>query len=203
MIGYYTNVLHLNETLGCSPHTYNPYLPIVVKTSLYNLYVQNIMPSLVFNHSLPNIPYFICNTATLRYSLYAGRVTVNDIFSIDPFSDDIMYYPSLSGSVLLALLENIGSFTVQNLHRTPYFSSHETLDVSRPAFTHTLLEVNTDLVYDIVCAFYDTATITQVLESLYPGQNFDAIPYPTQYTTTSAIGSFVMAFFPCTPECSC
>ena len=202
LISYYTNTLHLNDTLGCSPHTFYPQLPIIVKDSLYNLYVQNIVPSIVFNYSLPNNQYFITNTATLRYSLYSGRVDVNDIYAISPFYDNYVYYASLPVDALTYLLEQIQSFLVKDLEMTPYFHTYETIDYNRPAFTHSLTQLQANQVYDVVCASYDSVTFTPILQA-YLQSEIVPIPYPTRYSSTSSIGEYIIRNFPCSSSCPC
>ena len=113
-IAYYTNVLSLNETLGCSPITYDPYIPTALPSSLYNLYIEKMVPKMVFeaNNNFNTTEYFISNSATLRYDLYEGRVDVNDIFSVNPFADMYVYFQPLNGTQLKAIVRYSESYAL-------------------------------------------------------------------------------------------
>ena len=203
MITYFTNVLHLNDTLGCSPQFYDPRLPIIFDSSLYNLYIEQVIPSVVYNYSLPGTQYFITNTATLRYPLFEGHVVVNDIYAIIPFIDTFVYYPNLNGTQLNALLVGLRELYTPSLKMTPYFETYEKPDLTRPAYTHSLQTVDPDVIYDVVCSAYDSDTITDILAELYGTYVSISAPYPTYYSSTSALAAYVVTEFPCTPGCGC
>jgi len=201
MISYYTNVLHLNDTLGCSSEYFLPQLPIILENSLYNLYLENVLPYMVYNNSLQNEQFFIANTATLRYPLFKGRISVNDIYSIIPFGDSYVYYPNLSGTQLQIVVDELGKLSSPTLKITPYFDTHEKYDWSRPAYTHSLSKINSNSVYDLVCSEYDSETITPILSKFF---NIDfAETYPTSQTSTTALAGFIIDNFLCSENCLC
>merc|ERR1712137_864191 len=192
LIAYYTNTLHLNDTLGCSPEFYDPDYLIVNQASLYNLYIEDVIPTMVFNTSLPNIQFFIANTATLRYPMFPGRVTVNDIYSIIPFIDQYFYYPGLTGTQLQGVLGQLRLFLSPNLKMTPYFGTYAQPDPTRPAYTHSIMKVDPSKTYDIVCSGYDSDTIGPIIADLYPSLNATAIPYPTFQSSTTSLSEYVI-----------
>jgi len=203
MIEYYTNVLHLNDTLGCSPQFYDPDKVIFEPLSLYNLYIEAVVPTMVFNSSLPNTQFFISNTATLRYPLYNGRVNVNDIYSISPFSDSYLYYPGLTGLQLQELVRTLLVTPASFLAQTPYFHTYAPQNLTRPAYTHSLIKIDPSQTYDVVSAKYDTGTITPLLDYLFPNTTWTPQPYPSKYRSTDALGSYIVEYMPCSASCSC
>jgi hypothetical protein len=55
----------------------------------------------------------------------------------------------------------------------------------------------------VVLAQYDSITLGMVLRTLYPGTNWAASPYPTAYSSTSALRVFVEERWPCRASCPC
>ena len=97
--------LGLDEVLGCSPHTYgifaHPKESSRITTtnsnndpSLFDLYLHQMLPNQLLapmyrfdKHS--GEPVFVSGTSVLRYSLFEGPVTVNDVIAIEPFNNTI------------------------------------------------------------------------------------------------------------------
>lgn len=85
--------LGANEVIGCAPQTYYLDAPITETDSLHRLYLQEIIPSAFLdriesppdmtNVLVQSLPFF------LRYHLFEGEVTINDIHNIISDDDDI------------------------------------------------------------------------------------------------------------------
>jgi 2',3'-cyclic-nucleotide 2'-phosphodiesterase (5'-nucleotidase family) len=105
----------LNKLLGCSPKTYGIFesddnrpsksnqvatatpLPLSLnkkQESLWYVYLEKMLPDLLLapmHRSNPTSgePILVSGTGVLRYSLFEGPVTVNDVIAISPFDDTI------------------------------------------------------------------------------------------------------------------
>jgi len=176
LIAQATEILGLDIIYGCSPIYYDQHGSISDPTSLYNLYVDNIVPMVVFNDSLPNTQYFMTNTNTLRYNLYQGPVNRNDIYTISPFNDTYYYYPNMLGADLLSLVNTLG-------------------------FYHTYLYIDVTAYYDVVAAEYDTQAISNKLA--YFGLYYEDEIYPTRVNSTGALQVYIEEYMPCSADCPC
>merc|ERR1712159_909307 len=87
LIQKFTDILHLDDVLGCSPIFYDPDAHFWEHDSLYRLFIDQLIPTTVYNTTLVNQQFFVTNTQTLRYYLYQGSVTLNDVWTISPFKD--------------------------------------------------------------------------------------------------------------------
>ncbi|ELR17382.1 5' nucleotidase family protein [Acanthamoeba castellanii str. Neff] len=198
--------LQLNVTLGCSPVTLSPDASYTSSDSLYHFYVNNIVPAVVFNTSLGRTSFFITNDGALRYELYEGRVSMNDVYTVLPFKDTF-YYFLLTGDQLrqtLAFLTK--NKQLLNTGRVPYVSRlrdhHRKRDIS-DRFFFSDIAVESNQVYAVVLAEYDSVTLAMVLRQLFPAGKWAASPYPTAFSSTSALRAFVQAQWPCRPSCPC
>src|SRR5690606_20760899 len=79
--------LGLGDLLGCSPQLYDPAVPLSNDSSFYRLLLDEIVPRVVVHSELAskNEQFFVTNTAALRYKMFPGPVTRNDLFTIAPF----------------------------------------------------------------------------------------------------------------------
>lgn len=86
---------------------------------------------------------------------------------------------------------------------TPYFNLYsDSFNVTRPAYTHSVMKVNSNAVYDVVCSEYDSETIGPILNELY-GINATPESYPTFQSSTTALAEYIINYFPCTSSCTC
>jgi len=204
------NKLGLNKTLGCSPMTYSPYVEYQDKDSLFRLYVEDIVPDMIYNVSLDN-PFFMANDGTLRYDLYSGRVAVNDMFNIMPFKDSFWYF-RLTGKQLDDVIHFVDSNPQKvGLGRTPYVkgngieisakNKHLIQDSNR--FYYSSTPINPGVTYTLVLAEYDAVIIGRALRSLFPSEHWQPVRYPTPLSSTDAVMAYVSKFMPCSSVCRC
>mmetsp|Transcript_806 Transcript_806/g.2924 ORF Transcript_806/g.2924 Transcript_806/m.2924 type:complete len:520 (-) Transcript_806:57-1616(-) len=194
-IAHYTNVLSLNETLGCSPITYDPYIPTAIPTSLYNLYIEKMVPTMLYQNQTEDIPYFITNSATLRYDLYKGRVDVNDIFSVNPFADNYVYFQGLNGTQVQAIVQYSNSAVVPKPSRIVNFEELP--------YLHSMTRLDDSKIYNILCSDYDAYSIASWISTLYPSADNSYQPYPTSLSSTGVIGGYILQYMPCSDTCVC
>jgi 2',3'-cyclic-nucleotide 2'-phosphodiesterase (5'-nucleotidase family) len=113
----------LNQIVGCAPKTFGIFesendhrrssawnhiakplpLPPLLKheESLWLLYLEKMLPNQLLaplHHSDPTRgePILVSGTGVLRYSLFEGPITVNDVIAISPFNDTIHELESFS-----------------------------------------------------------------------------------------------------------
>jgi len=175
MITTYYNQLGLNATIGCSPATYSPYVTPTTPNSLYNLYINEMIPQTIIVPTNATGLY-ACNAFTLRDFLYKGRVTKNDIFSIMPFGDVYWYFPSTQGDITRAFLESVSQTGKM------YYSN---------------ITVVTSQKYDIIASAYDIEGIGSVLQKLFPKTPFTKQLYPTSHQSTYALQKWISTNWPC------
>lgn len=195
LLSYYQQLLGLNIAYGCSPTTFWPEGSFLSNSSLYRLLVEDIIPKIVFNgSSSKNIQFFLTNSASLRYALFEGKVTRNDIYTISPFNDTYVYFKGIPGSSLMHLMAAIANTTGLARHGcAPRLRSMD----PEPNWYYSSTPINSGGTYDLVTATYDALTILPVVEQLLP--EYSAyIHYPTDYNGTGALQAFIEQFFPCT-----
>ena len=77
--------LGLNRILGCSPRTYETYSALTAPSSLWRLYVSEVTLQAALGGNASRI--VVQSTGSLRYDLYAGPVTSDDMWTMCPFAD--------------------------------------------------------------------------------------------------------------------
>lgn len=212
MIKMYSQKLHLYDVLGCSEQFYSPNAHYYARDSLYGLYINQIIPDSVFNASLPNVQFFVTNTAALRYPLFEGVVVVNDIWTIAPFKDLYQYYTDIPGSMLKEFLQIIDAMPSGKHAWAPYegaskriladFDQDDDSDVL-PNYYWSNIQVQMNATYDLVMPQYDADQLQLVFQEYFPSYDSTFSRYPTDLTSTSALGYYVEDFMKCSDSCPC
>eukprot|EP01116_Phalansterium_solitarium_P018424 TRINITY_DN4872_c0_g1_i1.p2 TRINITY_DN4872_c0_g1~~TRINITY_DN4872_c0_g1_i1.p2 ORF type:complete len:176 (+),score=80.74 TRINITY_DN4872_c0_g1_i1:203-730(+) len=170
--------------------------------SLYTLYIEQVLPYALFEQSA-RTPFFICNAFTLRTELYAGRVTRNDIFSIDPFAETYAFLPGVQGSMISKLVSYLGAAPPSLLRRLARERRVHEREVEAavaaglPQFFHSQLDLQPGTAYDLVFSGYDGVVISQTLGQLFPATNFTVQAYNTNVTSTACWIDYISAKFKC------
>jgi 2',3'-cyclic-nucleotide 2'-phosphodiesterase (5'-nucleotidase family) len=81
--------LGLLEILGCAPITYELYRGIDEINSLWGLFLKEIVPDQLFSLYQDGNNIFMQGVGAMRYKLYEGNVTLDDLTSASPFNDTI------------------------------------------------------------------------------------------------------------------
>ena len=122
--------LGLNDVIGCSPAHFILNSSLDDQYSLWGLYRDEVVPSQLFNEQTRKI--LIQNRETsLRYDLYQGNITLDDIYVVNPFNESLyLVAESLPAAVIHALNDslNSGNSSITSLPQLPEFIIIGTLD---------------------------------------------------------------------------
>jgi len=100
--------LGLNDVLGCAPRTYRTYLPLNSAESLWRLWMQEVTTQAALGSNASRI--VVQSTGALRYDLFSGPVTRNDIWTMCPFADQYWRVASnVNGVDLRMILSSLGA----------------------------------------------------------------------------------------------
>lgn len=90
--------LGLNAVIGYSRYNYSKKEDMSHPTSLFHLWLDGAIPSEVYNAArmLECVQVSILGSSSVRDSLYAGHIVLDDVYNIMPFSNDMMYIPYLT-----------------------------------------------------------------------------------------------------------
>lgn len=100
--------LNLSIVIACPRMQYYQDATIDRADSLYRIYLESVIPAILRNsssNSHPNEAWYLCGVGSLRYDVYPGRFLYNDVFSVAPFANQFLYYPSLPGSKIQNILQ--------------------------------------------------------------------------------------------------
>jgi hypothetical protein len=193
-IAAYSSLLGLNRVLGCSDLHYEAYVPFASENSLYRLYVESVFPSVVQTDEPDVWQVFVCNSATLRYDLYAGPVVQNDIYNICPFNDSYYYFP-MNGSQIKLTIPYIEGWEDFKLDLAEYRSTRNVEYYNAPRYFYSdISQVPDEADCYLVCADYDANALSGKLATRFPEQTWDFYPYLTNYTSTTAVQTYVETY---------
>ena len=100
--------LGLNDVLGCAPRTYGTYLPLSSAESLWRLWMHEVTTQAALGSNTTRI--VVESTGSLRYDLFSGPVTRNDIWTMSPFADRYWRVASnVNGDEMQAILSSLGA----------------------------------------------------------------------------------------------
>ena len=88
----------LSAVLGCAAHYYN-------RVALWGLYMKTVAPAHLFSPAHNASQWFVTSTGALRYDLYAGNVTADDIDMALPFADTLFVVQNVDGTALTTALQ--------------------------------------------------------------------------------------------------
>jgi len=197
VIEKYYDLLKLNDTFGCSPQTYSPYVAQTEANSLYKLYIESVIPAEVFIPNLDNNPqYFLCNPYTLRSELYEGRISRNDIYSCDPFDETYFYFKDVNGRHLYDMMNSLNA-VAYSAGLTKIRNSHGQLSLGVTDWFHTDLYIDFDDDYDVVCSNYDGVDIQKAFKVLYPNETYTLLAYPNPIGSFDTWGNWILKNFVC------
>lgn len=208
-----TKELGLDDVEGCAAVTYDITAPVHEKNSSYRLLIEEIAPKMLFDYALPNPQFFLSSTGFLRYNLYEGEVTKNDVWTMCGFNDSYAYFPAMKGSLLTKVIETLEGISPNEVVKRPGCLAPETrmlrdangdaIPSQLPYFVYSYEKVVPDAVYDVLCNSYDAGTIAIVLEKIYraAGRDVKDVPkhqwYPNTISDTYMIRDYVRKYMPC------
>lgn len=187
---------NLGFKVGCSPMTYDTTLGLDDPASAYGLLLNEMVPKVLFVNNSSTSQFFISSTGFLRYNLFEGVVNKNDVFTMCGFNDSYMYFPSMEGSMLTAVIQELNNLPpghplLDNPRwncakpRAPSNPDREGLgDGTLPYFIQSNIPIIAGNLYDVVCNSYDAGTVSHVLTKLYPTEPPSQLPQPIWYPNT-------------------
>jgi len=208
----------LDMKIGCSPHTYKANVPLLDPISFYSLYIDKIVPSVVFDHtpSRSNRLFFITNNAAIRYNLYEGPIDINDLYTAFPFNDSFYITRNIYGSDLNNFLVALNSPRGQEAHAVTLKTKGRggdafvTLDNAAGDDTSVGVQfiwsdeehagVILNDVYDVVSHEYDAFTFAIVLKKMQlRNRDYVIEPYEEAMcpTNTQALARYIDEHMPC------
>ena len=100
--------LGLDARLGCSPKEWHSYASLSAADSLWALYLYHVMVEQALGSNASLI--VVQSTGSLRYNLYEGEVTLNDVETMAPFADRFWRVTAcIEGDELAAVLHALGA----------------------------------------------------------------------------------------------
>lgn len=130
------NSLGLEQPIGCAPKTFRVDLPLDDPGSIWKLYMDFIAKSELLRQNQSLV--YVQGTGLLRYDLFAGPVTLDDVIAVTPFNDTVFsVMDNLDGVFLRAILRSMEDFPSGVGTMLPAFastlSSHDVIDGNRYA----------------------------------------------------------------------
>jgi len=148
--------LGLSNVLGCARTGY-------FARNLTKLYISDVVPSTLFAPAHNKSQWFIFSTGGLRYDLYQGNVTVDDIYKILPFRDTFLTVRNLNGKVLQGLFDKLNRqpppLKMQNMVGLPASSFDAFYAATDPKPSSTAL-------FDAFWVSFDSPFVTKALNEV-------------------------------------
>jgi len=151
----------LTELIGCSRATYYLDKGMDQEDSLWGLFMKQIVPSKLLRNGKSQI--YVQTTGALRYNLFRGNVTLDDLIAVSPFNDTIYRVATrVRGSKLSAALE---------LMKKSSFG----FDASElPPVAMSTDEIDPDRRYDVFSADWDANALAAALKNV-SGKTFHPV----------------------------
>mmetsp|Transcript_14738 Transcript_14738/g.22351 ORF Transcript_14738/g.22351 Transcript_14738/m.22351 type:complete len:570 (+) Transcript_14738:199-1908(+) len=158
--------LGLDTVLGCNPARLRHRSP-----SVWQLYTNEVVPTLLKLDRETSFSMF--STGGLRYDLFAGETTLDDIIVFSPFGNTFKWFQNVDGPVLNALKVN-GDYR--------YFAQSNTT-------------IESGKTYDLIVQNFDEPGIFSVLQTL--GYSTPSTDYPTSLDSTTIWQNWTRLAWPC------
>ncbi|KAI9495704.1 Metallo-dependent phosphatase-like protein [Zychaea mexicana] len=113
--------LDLMNTLGCAPQNYyRTDVPANDSASIFKLTVDEVLPKVVTNSARTNAPYYIFDTGTLRYDIFKGAFTMDNVNQVSPFTDRYGFIADIPRETALKIVQlaNDATFDPGNAKRS-------------------------------------------------------------------------------------
>jgi 2',3'-cyclic-nucleotide 2'-phosphodiesterase (5'-nucleotidase family) len=167
--------LRLEQPVGCAPQTFRLGLSLDDPNSLWGLYMDHVVPTELLrrNESL----VYIQGTGLLRYDLYTGPITIDDIIAVTPFNDSIYsVVENVDGEILRTVLQALEN-------------SSSAVGTALPPFVSTLssYDVVATNRYKLLSSDYDAPRICQLISLIVPEIKSSCRPSLYLNTPTDAL----------------
>jgi 2',3'-cyclic-nucleotide 2'-phosphodiesterase (5'-nucleotidase family) len=81
--------LGLNRVLGVVPRNYSGHAGLDDASSLWALYLSDVLPTHLFTPAHNTSQWFVGSTGAIRYNLFEGNTTADDMWALAPFEDKV------------------------------------------------------------------------------------------------------------------
>eukprot|EP01041_Mallomonas_annulata_P000498 gene498-946_t len=179
------NNLNIDKAIGCSTESYDTNAKIEDKNSLWNFYINNIIPTVLFEPSYNSSQILFQSTGSFRYDLYAGEWTIDDIWTLSPFADVFYIIENIPGKDLEELYIHINNKEKSHIDhklRTP-------ISYKLPNYVTTSIPI-TNKIYDLICVGFDHKHFLDTLTGI-TGLQYSSHIYNKHMNDTSVWFSWV------------
>jgi 2',3'-cyclic-nucleotide 2'-phosphodiesterase (5'-nucleotidase family) len=170
-IGAAREALGLSEVLGLVPRNYSGHAGLDESDSLWALYLNEVLPTQLFVPARNKSQWFVASTGAIRYNLFEGNVTADDLWAIAPFEDKVNVVRSVPAAVASALVATLNKneecFFKERLQDG--WGLRNSAGNSRlPNYVSTAL-ADGPTTFDVLFADFDTNTIVSAITKLQNG----------------------------------
>ena len=181
--------------MGCSDAHYKTNSKMGSATSLYSLYMDSILPMGVCPDDDAGV--HITSTGTLRYDVYEGPFTYNDVFAVAPFANVFRYVPDVTATEIDTLT---GKLNKGDKYRP------DKADLA--SFVTSTYDDTEGRMYNLYMNDYDQHTIMKSLAKIRGVSENDIVIVPVRddktkddfVDTTLVWKGGIQAKFPCSGE---
>lgn len=175
----------LMQVVGCAPKTFHLDRALGEGDSLWGLYTRVVLPN-QFSRGNSSIIVLQSKYSSLRYDLFAGHITVDDVHSVSPFNDTLYRIAAdIPGSTILTLNETLN----QGQDEFTYLPS-------LPKFVFSGSVSSKDK-YDLFAVEFEVETISSALADIYDGK---LLSEKSDSATTSLWFSFIEESWSCSSK---
>jgi hypothetical protein len=183
------SALGLTEVLGAVPRNYSGHAGLDDPSSLWRLYLQQVLPTQLFTPPRNTSQWFVASTGALRYDLFAGNITADDLWAISPFDDRMLVAPSIPATAVKSLLSTLNDGIYREAAR-PQGTSAWSLRSAAAAGAALPQYVGTELAsgperYDVLFADFDSAAVVSAIGKLVGNET--PVPVRQLNTTDTAL----------------
>lgn len=166
--------LGLSTVIGCVPSTYRLQESLTEPTSLWKLFMEQVIPSQLFGYNESQV--YIENTGAFRFDLYAGEAVLDDVVAVAPFNDPVFK-------------------VAENVHGGDLLNALAALNAVGPAPGSVLPrmissadgKIKPEESYDIFTADFDSQRVSEALLNVTKPILIPVLDDHNQFMTTTAL----------------
>ena len=169
----------LSRLLGCSPVHYEASAPLESNLSLYSLYTEYVAPAAIFTPPHNASQWFVTSTGALRYDLYAGNITIDDIDMTLPFADELYVVQRVKGETLtkaLRMLQSSVSEDGDDMGGLRYRPLRAPIGSEFPSFLATAAVPAAGQYFDAIVGRFDKVNVAKAIQMVL-GSTVTLVPY--------------------------
>eukprot|EP00802_Teleaulax_amphioxeia_P008441 Tamp_08450.p1 GENE.Tamp_08450~~Tamp_08450.p1 ORF type:complete len:541 (-),score=151.44 Tamp_08450:702-2324(-) len=187
--------MSLDTVIGCSDRDYNPFVPIDLPTSLWKLFMYQVAPAEV---PLPSQKHFVFvgSTGSFRWTLFAGNVSIDDTYVVNPFKDPFEATLQIPGPVLAVALKALISKKTGPLRTAD--AALRAADLPHYVSSVAPEDLDASVTYDLAWFQFDTPVVSAALKKANGGVAFPVKPFRQgEIDSRSVFESYIRREWPC------